>query len=108
MQTKETVYTAGGPMPGRNNGTRLTSVTSAGFTFSKGTSADKTLAPAGNATFKKGCAWFLIRSFTSVSDFPSDVTSVVITAFSATAPRTLLSGKRTHSKASAGASYGCR
>ncbi len=32
------------------------------------------LAPAGRATFRNGCAWFLTISFTSVSDLPSDVT----------------------------------
>ena len=62
----------------------------------------------GSATFKNGCAWFLTSNFISVSDFPSEVTRVVMVALSATAARTVLSGKRNHSSARVGGSLGCR
>jgi len=36
------------------------------------------LAPEGNPTFRKGCAWFFTNSLISVSDLPSEVMRVVI------------------------------
>jgi len=51
---------------------------------------------------------FSTVSLISVSDLPSEVTSVVTTARSATAARTLASGKRVQSSARVGDSSGCR
>ena len=98
-----------GRNPIRSKGTmRLPSEASAGLTSSPATSAVTMFAPAGNITFRNGCAWFLSTSFTSVSDLPSEVTSVVTTARSATAASTPLSSKRVHSRARVGFSVGWR
>ena len=108
IKTNEIEYKSIGRKPGRSRGTRLPSGASTGLTFSPETSAERMDAPCGNAIFRNGCAWFLMFSFTSVRDLPSEVTSVVTTALCTTAARTLLSGNRTHSKARIGASFGCR
>src|SRR5215475_1938828 len=85
INTNETSYEPAGRKPGRNNGTRVPSAPCTGFTFSPPTSADRMPAPAGSATLKKGCAWFLIVNLISVIDLPSEVTRVVLTASSAPA-----------------------
>ena len=64
------------------------------------------LAPAGNATFMNGCWRLRTNSFTSVSDRPWLVTSVVTVADCATAASRLVSGKRVHSSARRGDSPG--
>src|SRR5206468_996177 len=76
INTNETSYGPTGRKPGRNKGTRLPSDPWTGLTFSPPTSADRMLAPAGRATFRNGCAWFLMVSLISVSDLPSEVTIV--------------------------------
>src|SRR5215467_12531949 len=55
MKTNATSYAALGRKPARNNGTRLPSVPSTGFTFSPATSAERILAPVGSATLRNGC-----------------------------------------------------